>query len=197
MPIALRGRFPKISDFFDAEDAMRRALDVLYLITAMVAALSLVTIAGLILAQVGLRAFGSQLQSADDVAGFALVATTIVGLAPTYRHNAHIRVSLLIERFPMGTAPRKLLERIVTAVSAVLAGWAAWASVTFVHESYIYNEVSQGLVAFKLWYPQSLMAFGFVVFFIALVDDLVTDLMGGTQSHLAHAAAGDEMPVEK
>ncbi len=41
------------------------------------------------------------------------------------------------------------------------------------------------------------MAFGFVMFFIALVDDLVTDLMGGTQSHLAHAATGDEMPVEK
>lgn len=176
---------------------MRRALDTLYLLTATIAALSLVTIAGLILAQVGLRAFGTQLQSADDVAGFALVATTIVGLAPTYRHNAHIRVSLLIERFPLGTGPRQLLERVVTAVSAVLAGWAAWASVRFVHESYIYNEVSQGLVPFKLWYPQSLMAFGFIVFFIALVDDLVTDLRGGTQSHLAHAAAGDEMPVEK
>lgn len=176
---------------------MRRALDTLYLLTGWIAALSLVTIAGLILAQVGLRFMGSQLQSADDVAGFALVATTIVGLAPTYRHNAHIRVSLLIERFALGSPLRKQLERIVTAVSAVLAGWAAWASITFVHESYIYNELSQGLVPFKLWIPQSLMAFGFLMFFIALVDDLVTDLMGGTQSHLAHAATGDEMPVEK
>lgn len=176
---------------------MRRALDALYLVTAWIAALSLVTIAGLILAQVGLRMFGSQLQSADDIAGFALVATTIVGLAPTYRHNAHIRVSLLIERFALGTGIRRLLERLVTAVSVVLVGWAAWASIRFVHESYLYNEVSQGLVAFKLWYPQSLMAFGFIVFFIALVDDLVTDLSGGMQSHLAHAAAGDEMPVEK
>jgi TRAP-type C4-dicarboxylate transport system permease small subunit len=176
---------------------MRRALDALYLMTAWIAALSLISIAGLILAQVGLRAFGSQLQSADDIAGFALVGTTIVGLAPTYRHNAHIRVSLLIERFALGTSVRKVLERLVTAVSVVLVGWAAWVSTHFVYESYIYNEVSQGLLPIKLWYPQSLMAFGFIVFFIALVDDLVTDLMGGTQSHLAHAAAGDEMPVEK
>lgn len=41
------------------------------------------------------------------------------------------------------------------------------------------------------------MAFGFVVFLIALVDDLITDLSGGTQSHLAAASNGDEMPVER
>ena len=37
----------------------------------------------------------------------------------------------------------------------------------------------------------------FIVFFIALIDDLVVDFLGGTQSHLAAAANGDEMPVEK
>lgn len=176
---------------------MRRALDILYALTGLLAAAALVSIALLILAQVGLRAIGLQLQSADDFAGYALVATTILGLAPTYRHNAHIRVGLLIERFPVGTAPRQLLERLVTAGSALLVGWAAWTSLKFVHESYIYNEMSQGLLAIPLWMPQSAMAFGFVVFFIALLDDLATDLAGGTQSHLAAAATGDEMPVEK
>jgi TRAP-type C4-dicarboxylate transport system permease small subunit len=176
---------------------MRRGLDGLYAFTAFVAAASLISIAVLILAQVGLRLIGSQLQSADDFAGYALVATTIVGLAPTYRHNAHIRVGLIIERFAPGTPARGFIERLVTAASAILVGWAAWVSLTFVHESYIYNEVSQGLLAIKLWIPQSLMAFGFLVFFIALIDDLVTDLAGGTQSHLGAAADGDEMPVEK
>ncbi|WP_150286829.1 TRAP transporter small permease [Rhabdaerophilum calidifontis] len=175
---------------------MRRALDALYACAAFVAAASLVTIALLVLAQVGLRALGSQLPSADDFAGFALVATTIVGLAPAYRRNAHIRVGLLIERFPLGYPVRRALERGVTAVSALLVGWAAWHTIRFVHESYVYNEINQGLVAVKLWYPQSLMAFGLLVFFVALLDDLVTDLAGGTQSHLA-AHAGDAMPVEK
>lgn len=176
---------------------MRRALDGLYSFTGFVAAASLIAIALLILAQVALRLVGSQLQSADDFAGYALVATTIVGLAPTYRHNAHIRVGLFIERFATGTAARQLIERIVTTASLVLVAWAAWHSIRFVHESFVYNEVSQGLLAIKLWYPQSLMAFGFVVFFIALADDLVTDLAGGTQSHLVAADRGDEMPVEK
>jgi TRAP-type C4-dicarboxylate transport system permease small subunit len=175
---------------------MRRALDLLYAATALIAAAALVTIAGLILAQVTLRLFGSQLQSADDFAGYALVATTIVGLAPTYRHNAHIRVGLLIERFRPGTGLRRLIERLVTTLAAITVGWAAYASAQFVHESFIYNEVSQGLLPIKLWIPQSLMAFGFVVFFIALLDDLVTDLAGGTQSHLAQIDTSGDMPVE-
>jgi TRAP-type C4-dicarboxylate transport system permease small subunit len=175
---------------------MRRALDVLYAATALIAAASLVAIAGLILAQVTLRLFGSQLQSADDFAGYALVGATIVGLAPTYRHNAHIRVSLFIERFRLGSATRRLIERLVTALAVVIIGWAALASVQFVRESFIYNEVSQGLLPIKLWIPQSLMAFGFIVFFIALADDLLTDLAGGTQSHLAQIDTRGDMPVE-
>jgi len=176
---------------------MRRALDSLYAFTAFVAAASLVGIALLVLAQVFLRTIGGQVPSADDFAGFALVATTIVGLAPTYRHNAHIRVGLLIERFPLGSSSRKLLERLVVMGSLVLVGWASLQCVRFVHESYIYNELNQGLVAVQLWYPQSLMAFGFVVFFIALLDDLIVDLMGGTQSHLSNIDTSNEMPVEK
>jgi TRAP-type C4-dicarboxylate transport system permease small subunit len=175
---------------------MRRALNHFYALTAFIAATALVAIAGLILAQVVLRLLGTQLQSADDIAGYALVATTIVGLAPTYRHNAHIRVSLLIERFRPGTAARRLIERLVTAGAVVLVGWATYIAGHFVYESYIYNEVSQGLLPIKLWLPQSLMAFGFFAFFVALLDDLVVDLAGGTQSHLAVIAAGDNMPVE-
>lgn len=176
---------------------MRRALDFLYRLTGLLAAAAMISIALLILAQVVLRAMGMQLQSADDFAGYALVATTILGLAPTYRHNAHIRVGLLIEHFKVGTPIRQLLERLVTAGAALVVGWAAWFVVKFVHESYVYNEMSQGLLAIPLWMPQLGMAFGLVVFLIALIDDLVVDLAGGTQSHLAVAATGDEMPVER
>lgn len=175
---------------------MRRALDLIYGLMAFLAAASLATIGLLILAQVALRLLGTQLQSADDIAGYALVGATVLGFTPAYRHNAHIRVSLLVDRFPLGSAPRKLLERLICALALVLVGWASWISTQFVYDSYIYNEVSQGLLAIPLWIPQSLMALGFIVFFIALADDLVTDLAGGTQSHLAVADTGDEMPVE-
>ena len=122
--------------------------------------------------------FGTQLKSADDIAGYALVATTLLGLAPTYRHNAHIRVGLLVERFVLGGITRRWLERAVSLLASILVGWAAYYSIHFVWESFIYNEMSQGLLAIPLWIPQSVMAFGFFVFFIALVDDLIVDLSG-------------------
>lgn len=176
---------------------MRRALDSLYKLCGALAAFAMLLIAALILIQVVLRFFGSQIKSADDIAGWALVATIILGLAPTYRHNAHIRVTLLIDRFRLGTSARTFLERAVTALSVLLVGWAAYVSFHFVWESYTYNDLNQGLVAIPMWIPQSFMAFGFIVFLVALVDDLIVDLSGGTQSHLAAAADGDEMPVER
>lgn len=175
---------------------MRSLLDALYKVTAFLAAASLLTIALLILAQVLLRALGIQLKSADDIAGYALVGTTILGLAPTYRYNTHIRVSLLIDRFPLGSGARRLLERLIAAGACLLVGWAAWVSTVFVVESYQYNEMSQGLLAIPLFIPQSLMALGFIVFFVALLDDLIVDLAGGVQSHLAVAACADDMPIE-
>lgn len=176
---------------------MRRALDQLYRLCGFLAAFALLLIAALILAQVALRFFSSQIKSADDIAGWALVSTIILGLAPAYRHNSHIRVTLLIDRFRIGTSTRTFLERAVTALSVVLVGWAAYVSIQFVWESYIYNELNQGLLAVPMWIPQSFMAFGFIVFLIALLDDLIVDLRGGIQSHLAAAADGDEMPVER
>lgn len=176
---------------------MRRPLDALYRLTAWLAALALVAIAGLILAQVVLRVFGTQVKSADDFAGYALVATICLGLAPTYRHNSHIRVALLIERFAPESASRRAFERLVTGASALLVGWAAWVLARFVYDSWQYHEVSQGLLAIPLWMPQLPMAFGVFVLFVALLDDLVTDFRTGTQSHLAVAASGDDMPVER
>jgi TRAP-type C4-dicarboxylate transport system permease small subunit len=176
---------------------MRRALDRLYWLAGFLAAVAMLTIAALILIQVTLRFFGSQIKSADDIAGWALVATIILGLAPAYRHNSHIRVTLLIDRFALGTSVRRQIERAVTALSVLLAGWATYVAALFVWESYIYNELNQGLLAAPMWIPQFFMAFGFLVFFVALLDDLIVDLRGGTQSHLEAAATGDEMPVER
>lgn len=176
---------------------LRRALESLYSLTAFLAAAAMVVIAALILIQVVLRMVGMQLKSADDFAGYALVATIMLGLAPTYRHNAHIRVGLLIERFATGTRIRNAIELVVVMLSTVMVGWAAWISIRFVHDSYIYNEMSQGLLAIPLWMPQFFMAFGLFVFCVALIDDALVHLAGGMQSHLAVTNTGDDMPVEK
>jgi hypothetical protein len=55
--------------------------------------------------------------------------------------------------------------------------------------SYKLHDVSQGLVAVPLWIAQSGMALGVAVLFIAIVDDLIVALRGGTTSYDAASAA--------
>jgi TRAP-type C4-dicarboxylate transport system permease small subunit len=162
---------------------MRRALDLLYGLSAFLAALSLVAIALTIIVQVVARALAIQVPSADEFAAYFLVATGFLALGPTYRRGEHIRVGLLIDRF--GGAGRRVVEILVLAVAIVAVAWATWWIGRMVHDSWRFHELSQGLIPVPLWIPQSAMLVGFAVFLIALVEDLVTGLRGGTPSYLA------------
>lgn len=177
----------------DRTDAARSPLEWLYALTGLLACIAMVSIALIILGDVGLRQFGRQIPGADDFAVYALCATGMLGLAPTYRRGEHIRVGLVLDRIT-GVA-RHRLEIAVLILSVVAVGWGTWWAIAFVFDSWRYNELAQGLVPVKLWIPQSAMAFGLFVFLIALVEDLIRALAGGTPSYLAAAAAETELPT--
>lgn len=172
---------------------MRSIFDPLYRLTALMAVLALVSIAVIILADVTLRQFGSQIKSSDDFAGYALVATCMLGLAPTYRRGEHIRVGLLVERLT-GKA-RRLVEGLCLGFGVLALGWASWWTGRFVYDSWRFNDVSQGLLAIPLWMPQFFMFFGIFVMLIALSEDLLRLATGRAPSYLANAAAATELPT--
>ena len=80
---------------------MRRFLDTLYLWSGYLAALFLVMIALTIIAQILGRFVGIAIDSTES-AGFSLAGSTFFGLAYTFRHDGHIRVTLLT-RLATGT----------------------------------------------------------------------------------------------
>ena len=79
---------------------MRALLDGLYRLCGILAGIFLVLIAVIILAQIGSRELNISLPSTDDLAGFTMAASAFLGLAPTLRSGAHIRVTLLIGFLP-------------------------------------------------------------------------------------------------
>jgi TRAP-type C4-dicarboxylate transport system permease small subunit len=170
---------------------MRRALDALYALSGFLAALSLIAIAAIIVAQVVARALSIQVPSADEFAAYFLVGTGFLALAPTYRRGEHIRVGLLIDRF--AGAPRRGVEILVLAVAIIAVGWATYWLGRMVHDSFRFHELSQGLIPVPLWIPQSAMVIGFAVFLIALIEDFITALRGGTPTYLA-VKADDNAP---
>jgi TRAP-type C4-dicarboxylate transport system permease small subunit len=162
---------------------MRSPFDPIYKLTAFLAVVALMSIAGIILADVTLRQFGGQIRSSDDFAGFALAATGFLGLAATYRRGEHIRVGLIVDRAT--GKRRKAFEFLALGCGIVATAWATWWVGRLVYDSWRFHEVTMGLVAVKLWIPQSALAFGLGVLLLAMVEDFFRLLTGRTPSYLA------------
>jgi len=187
---------------------MRRWLNLLYDAAGLLAAAALAGICLLVSAQITLRLLdnaswwllsrrqGLMIPSVAEMAGFLLVAATFLALAHAFRHGAHIRVNLLLSRLP--GAMRRLAELFGLALAAGLTLFFSWHTALMVLDSWRFGEVSYGIVAIPLWLPQSFMLLGLVIFAIALLDDLLVMLAGGTPSweRAAQRAADDVMQVE-
>ena len=172
---------------------MREALELLYKASGLVAGFFLVAIAALTAAQIVGRQFGFAAYSYDDFAGFCLAATSFLGLAFTFRDNEHIRMTLLLDHVQGGL--RRALERACLALAALMVGYFAWYACEMTLISYSLHDVSQGLVAVPLWIPQSGMALGLVILFIAVADDFVAALRGrGTSYQIAETRKARAMP---
>lgn len=126
-------------------------------------------------------------RSADEFAGYAMLASAFLALASTFGRGEHIRVTLFIERL-RGRA-RRLAELWCLGLGALLAGYLAWFSARLCFVSWEINDLSTGLIAIPLWIPQLGMALGAIVLCIAIVERLVIVASGGP---LVAAPAGEE-----
>jgi TRAP-type C4-dicarboxylate transport system permease small subunit len=126
-------------------------------------------------------------RSADEFAGYAMLASSFLALASTFGRGEHIRVTLFLQRLK-GTA-RRLAEIWCLGLGTLLSGYLAWFTVRLCWQSYEINDLSTGLIAIPLWIPQVGMAAGAVVLFVAVVEQLVVVAAGGP---LMEEPAGDE-----
>lgn len=153
-----------------------RVLDKLYLVCGWLAGLLMVIICGIMLIMSVGREVGFNLRGGDDLAAWALAAMFGLGLAHTFQHGEVVRVGLLVERFE--GRGRIIAEGLCLVVGCLLTGALAWYTVDLVYDSWQYNERAQGLLPILIWIPQSLLALGMVVQFIAFVDQLLRCLHG-------------------
>lgn len=146
----------------------------------MLAGACIVLITVMILAQIVGRWFGIIIPSTEDFSGYLLAAASFLALAYTFRLGGHIRVTLLIHALPSAWQRRLMLLSLLVFVLVV--GYGAYHLSYLVYESWLYEELSQGYIPVPLWMPQLPMALGAVLFFIALLDDIISTLMGHTPS---------------
>ena len=160
---------------------MRRLLDGLYRVSAGLAAFGIVLIVASVVAQVGGRMLGVLVPGADDIAGYALTASSFLGLAYTLRTGAHIRLTLLLNA--SSSRARRGLETASLAVGALLSAYFSYYVGEMVWDAWRFGDKAQGVLAVPLWIPQTFMGLGSIVLCIAFVDDLVVALRGRPLSY--------------
>ncbi|UOA30509.1 hypothetical protein DSM110093_00258 [Sulfitobacter sp. DSM 110093] len=150
---------------------LRRLLDGLYTGAGALAALCLVTILTLIVAQMVARWTGNVFPGAASYAGYAMAGASFLAFANALNRGSHIRVSILLNA--LSTGGKRLLDIWCFAVAAAVAWYFTYYAYWFVYWSWKFNEVSQDQDATALWIPQSVMVIGGGILAIALTDNLL------------------------
>ena len=151
--------------------ALRRLLDGLYIGAGALAALCLVAILTLIVAQMVARWTGNVFPGAASYAGYAMAGASFLAFANALNRGSHIRVSILLNA--LSTGGKRLLDIWCFAVAAAVAWYFPYYAYWFVYWSWKFNEVSQDQDATALWIPQSVMVIGGGILAIALTDNLL------------------------
>ena len=156
---------------------LRPWLDRLYDLCGAVAAVFLVVLLLVIVAQMTARWTGQQFPGSTDYAGYCMAAASFFALAHTLNRGAHIRVALLLSRLGRW---RRAGELWCFGIGAALGCYFAFYAIRAVRVSYQLNDISQGQDATPIWIPQLAMAFGTTLLAVALLDRLLQIAFGGS-----------------
>lgn len=174
---------------------MRRILDKIYAISLWASALCLASIAFMVGAQLAGRLIDGFLSllnlprpdlvilSLNEICGYLLAAASFLALAGTLKAGAHIRVTMLLGAF--GEHTRRYMEMWAFGFAAAAAAYMTWNLAYFSWISFVFNEISSGVVRVPLAYPQAAMALGALLLTVALIDEFVVVVTRGRPSFRA------------
>ncbi len=166
---------------------LRKFLNGLYNAAAYAAALFMVGILVCVLLLVIGRQIDWHLSGLNAYSGYSMAAAGFLSLAYTFRHNEHIRVTLLLNA--VSPKWRNSLNLISLLIATLLAICIAYFSVNLVVQSYQFNDLSVEEDATPLWIPQLGMAIGCVIFAIALIEEFVLTLFNKGDLDPLHAVS--------
>ena len=185
-----------------------RILDRLYTLGGMIAAVFMVTILVLIVAQMIARWAGITFPGSTEYAGYAMAATSFFAMAHALRHGAHIRVSIILN---LNRITHRWLDIFAVFGGAVIATYFARYAIKTNIFSEMLNDRTQGqdqipewivtvlslpntalsnwstalsetsseLIYTPIWVPQLAMSIGTVILAIALWDTLYRLIITG------------------
>ena len=165
---------------------MRRFFDRLYLWSGYLAALFIVAICVAMIGQSILRELGVRTGAVNDVVSWFCAAAAFFSMAHAFKHGDFVRVTLVLDS--VSPSFRKRLELVSLVIGSIATAYLAWSACLFTYESWEFQDVAQGMLAMPLWIPQLSFAFGAVLLWIAVVDELLLVLRGETPTFVRAVA---------
>lgn len=161
---------------------MRKILDALYQAAGALAALCVLAIFVLMIyASIG-REMGWRVGIVNDLVSWLCAAAAFLAMAQAFRNGDFVRVTLLLET--LSPPLRRVFEIVSLSVAAVAIGYLAWWAARFTYESWQFHDMAGGLLVVPMWIPQTTFVVGALLFFIAVIDELVLVLSGAKPTYV-------------
>jgi TRAP-type C4-dicarboxylate transport system permease small subunit len=162
--------------------AILDAIDMLGRLDGWLGAACLVTLTGLMLGEVLVRALSdvfpwvpADIPVAWEYSSYLMAAAFTFGAAMTLRAGGHIRVTLVLAR--VTPAGRRWMETVLAAVGVAFTGFLAVAMINFTWRSYSAGQVSISSES-PLWVPQALVTFGICLLVLQFVARFFQAVLG-------------------
>lgn len=174
---------------------IRKLLDGLYLVSGWLAGLFMLAIFILMMLLSAGRLVSLNIPAGDDFVAWCMAASAFLGLAHTFKSGELIRVGLVTDKLTGGS--KQVMEVLCLVIGTGFTGFFAWYAVKMTYESWLLNDMSQGVVAVPLWIPQLGYCGGLVILCIAFVDELIHVALGGAPRYEKPPAETAEEVVER
>jgi len=161
---------------------VRKALAFLYDAAGYLAAFFVFGIFAVMIGQTVMRELGLKTSGADDLTKWFSAAAAFLAMAHAFRRGDFVRVTLLIEH--VGARTRRALELTCLAVATVACGYLAFWATRSTYESWLYKDMSDGVIAVALWIPQLSFVVGAVLLAVAVAEQLVVVVLGAKPAYV-------------
>jgi len=150
-------------------------LRILYRLSGYLAAFFLILVALFILTGIASRIFGFYIRGLAEYSGYCMAAASFFALAYTFVEGGHIRITLFLEK--ASTVKKNFLEIWCLLIASFFSGYLAFYFPKMLFISYKFQERSEGADEILIWIPQTSVALGSLIFFIAVFHQLILKIL--------------------
>jgi len=162
--------------------SFRKNLAWLYDAAGYLAAFFVFGIFAVMIGQTVMRELGLKTSGADDLTKWFSAAAAFLAMAHAFRRGDFVRVTLLIDN--VGPRTRRVMELASLAVASAACAYLAFWATRSTYESWLYKDMSDGVIAVALWIPQLSFVVGAILLALAVIEQLVIVSLGEKPSYV-------------